>query len=234
MSERICRPCEFKFAPGGAGSESAVGTFEGYGAVFGNVDAHGDLIAPGAFKKTLKAWKAAKKLPPMLLQHAGGMFSQTASDLVPIGVWDEMSEDDTGLAVRGHLIALDTDRGKSVHAAMRERALDGLSIGYRPITVTEGSKPTDPRRTLKELDLVELSVVTFPANADARVEAVKAAVGMTEREFERFLRDAGFSREQAKTITASGYKALQRDAADTESRDALTAAVDALAATMRG
>lgn len=221
--DRYLQPVEFKFV---SGSDAAVGTFEGYGATFGNVDSYGDTIARGAFKATLKAWRALKKWPPMLLQHAGGWFGQ-AQDLVPIGVWDEMAEDDSGLAVKGHLLALDTDRGKGVYAAMREGALDGLSIGYVATDVKYGTKPEEPARTLKGVELVEVSIVTFPANTEARVEAVKAGTSMTEREFERFLRDAGWSREEAKTIVSRGYRDWRREAAD---RDAMTGIVASLKA----
>lgn len=211
MPDRFLARLEMKFVEP-SDSQAAVGSFEGYGAVFGNVDAYGDVIQPGAFKQSLKEWRASKRLPPMLLQHAGWLSG--AEDLVPIGVWDQMAEDEVGLAVTGRLIALDTDRGRSVYAAMKERALDGLSIGYLAKEFTVGTKPTEPARLLKRVELVEVSLVTFPANPEARVETVKAARSMTEREFERFLREAGFAREEAKTIVAKGYRALQREAVE--------------------
>jgi hypothetical protein len=120
-----------------------------------------------------------------------------------------MEEDDTGLAVEGKLIGLDTERGKIIHGAMREGVLDGMSIGYRAKEFSLGTKPTEPRRTLKKIDLVECSVVQMPANDAARVAQVKAAGGArTIREFEDFLRDAGgFSHAAAKAIAAGGFKA---------------------------
>lgn len=201
--DHFLTPLEFKFADDGA----AVGTFEGYGAVFGNVDSYGDVIQKGAFKDTLKEWKKQKKLPPMLVQHGGWMI--TDMDALPIGKWEEMDEDDTGLRVKGRLINLDTERGKTIHGAMREGALDGMSIGYRAKEFALGTKPDEPRRTLKKVDLVELSVVTFPANGKARVDAVKSADDIkTIREFEDFLRDVGgFSNAAAKAIAAGGFKA---------------------------
>lgn len=215
--DHILTPLEFKFADDGA----AVGTFEGYGAVFGNVDSYGDVIQKGAFKDTLKEWKKQKKLPPMLVQHGGWMI--TDMDALPIGKWDEMDEDDTGLRVKGRLINLDTERGKTIHGAMREGALDGMSIGYRAKEFALGTKPEEPRRTLKKVDLVELSVVTFPANGKARVDGVKSAEDIkTIREFEDFLRDVGgFSHAAAKAIAAGGFKT-----ADPRDEDAKTAAID--------
>lgn len=196
-------PLEVKFADDGA----ADGSFEGYGAVFGNLDAYGDVIQKGAFKDSLKDWKKTNRLPPMLVQHGGWMM--TDMDALPIGKWEAMSEDDTGLHVKGRLINLDTERGKSIYGAMKEGVLDGMSIGYRAKEFALGTKPDEPRRTLKKIDIVELSVVTFPANGAARVSAVKSAGDIaTIREFEDFLRDAGgFSRAAAKAIALGGFKA---------------------------
>lgn len=209
--EAFYAPLEVKFADDGA----KAGEFEGYGAVFGNVDAYGDVIQKGAFKDTLRDWKKEKRLPPMLVQHGGWMMTDT--DALPVGIWQEMSEDDTGLHVKGRLINLDTERGKTIYGAMKEGALDGMSIGYRAKEFALGTKPDEPRRTLKKVDLVELSVVTFPANGAARVAAVKSASGVrTIREFEDFLRDAGFSNAQAKAIASRGFKSDPRDEDDAD------------------
>ncbi len=197
-----------------AGVDEKTGTFEGYGAVFGNVDSYGDVIVKGAFKGSLKEWKKAKSLPPMLVQHGGWMM--TDMDALPIGKWEEMEEDDTGLRVTGRLINLDTERGKNIYGAMKEGVLDGMSIGYRAKEFIYGTKPDEPRRTLKAIDLVEVSVVTFPANGRARVDAVKAN-DLTERDLERMLtRDAGLSRSIAQRLMAGGYEAIKamRDAGD--------------------
>lgn len=203
---------EVKFDAGSV--DEKTGTFEGYGAVFGNVDACGDVILKGAFKASLREWKKAKSLPPMLVQHGGWMM--TDMDALPIGKWESMEEDDTGLRVAGRLINLDTERGKNIYGAMREGVLDGMSIGYRAKEFSYGTKPEEPRRTLKTIDLVELSIVTFPANGRARVDAVKAA-SLTERDLERMLtQDAGLTRSVARRLMAGGYEAVKamRDAGD--------------------
>lgn len=201
--------------------------FTGYGAVFGNVDSYGDVIEPGAFAATLSAAQKSGQFPSMLLQHGGwGMGSQ---DLMPIGVWDKLSEDGHGLVSEG--ILADTERGREAHTLMKmspRPAITGLSIGYIAKKFTVRSKPDEPRRRLHEIDLMEISLVTFPANGKARVTDVKSA-DFTERMFEQLLRDAGLSRSEAEAVTRSGFKGLNamRDAGSSELLD-LARAIDAL------
>lgn len=178
------------------------GVIEGYGSVFGDLDSYYDIVAKGAFKRTLKEAKSAGRMPAMLWQHNSDQ---------PIGVWTDMFEDDKGLVVKGQLA--DTQQGRDAHTLLKMGALSGLSIGYR----TQKYKMDNESgiRTLQDVDLFEVSPVTFPALDSARISAVKSAEEIkTEREFEEFLRDAGFSRTVAKAIVASGYKAAfpQRDA----------------------
>jgi uncharacterized protein len=187
--------------------DAKTGEFAGYGAVFGNVDSYGDVIARGAFKGTLREWEERGKLPPMLLQHGGG-WGGSADDMLPVGQWLEMEENAKGLKVKGKLFAMATERGQYIYEGMKSGVLDGLSIGFRTKKFTMGTKPTEPSRTLEEIDLMEVSIVTFPANGKARVSNVKAAESVkTIREFEDFLRDVGgFSHAKAKAIAASGFK----------------------------
>ncbi len=210
-------------------------SFEGYGSVFGTVDSYGDTIAKGAFVDSLKEWKAKGKLPKLLLQHGGGFFGGSVDDLVPVGKWTEMREDSHGLWMKGYLFNVDTDRQKATSAAMREGELDGLSIGFQ--TVKAERDEDKGTRTLTEVRLWEVSLVTFPANDPARVLAVKAdGVLPSEREFERFLRDAGFSQKQAKTLIASGFRTLARDASaqNTEDIHRLLSALSQRAAILKG
>lgn len=191
---------EMKFADG------KVGAFSGYGAVFGNVDAGGDLIERGAFKQSLREWEDKGKLPPMLLQHGGGIFGGGVDDMLPVGKWTSMEENAKGLKVEGELFAMTTERGQYIYEGLKAGAIDGLSIGYRVKEYTLGTKPNEPRRRLKTLELRELSIVTFPMNDRARVGSVKSI--KTIREFEDFLRDVGgFSHAQAKAIASQGFKA---------------------------
>ena len=166
------------------------GHFEGYGSIFGNKDSGGDIMLPGAFTKSLASARERKKMPKMLWQHDPNQ---------PIGVWEEVREDTRGLYVKGRLL-LDLPMGRQASILLKEGALDGLSIGYRTI---DADRDKGVRR-LKEVELWEVSVVTFPMNDAAGVTAFKSAT--TEREFEGFLRDAGYSRKEATAITLHGFK----------------------------
>ena len=198
------------------------GTIEGYGSVFNVVDDWGDIIAPGAFAATLAAHRAAGTMPAMLWQHR---------DAEPIGVWTDMVEDSKGLRVKGSLV-LDAPRGKEAHALLKAGALNGLSIGF--ISRKWSWDDTTDVRTLQEVDLWEVSPVTFPANSLARVDTVKSGAGgqviNTIRDAERALRDAGLSAEQAKAFVASVKRSVQveRDA-DQAAQRALRAAQQLLA-----
>ena len=184
-------------------------TFSGYGAIFGVVDWYGDSIRPGAFTDTLSEAKSTGQWPSMLLQH--GMTSDAD---MPIGIWTMMEEDSLGLRVEGKLAQ--TERGKEVYALMKMEprpAINGLSIGFIPQASEPRVKPEDPKRTLTKIALMEVSLVTFPANLGARVHSVKS--GLTERVAEQALRDAGFSRSESKKIVAEGFKSIpQRDVDD--------------------
>lgn len=212
MIERISVPFEFKALSDGA----VKGSFEGYGSVFGTVDSYKDTIVKGAFKQTLKEWRSRGKNPKLLLQHGGSWFSAGAEDMVPIGKWDEMREDDHGLYGRGHLFDIDTDRTKSTYAALKEGELDGLSIGF----FTKKSKKDEETgiRTLTEIELFEVSLVTFPANDPARVTDVRSGGELpTEREFERWLRrEVGLTEDQAKGVIAKGFRQVRREAMPSE------------------
>lgn len=218
----------------GVGLKLAAGeamTFSGYGAVFGNVDAYGDVIEAGAFAATLREAKSSGRWPAMLSQHGGF----TSEDMTPVGIWTALEEDATGLRVEGKLAP--TPRGSELHTLMKMEprpAIDGLSIGYIAKEWVSRSKPDEPRRVLKRIDLIEISPVTFPANGKARVSSVKAG-GMNEREFERLLRDAGLSRGEAKAFIAEGFKGLRslRDAGD-EGGDELAAMIRRNIESMKG
>ena len=179
-------------------SENKIGHFEGYGAVFGNIDDVNDVIVRGAFVESL----SKDGLPSMLLQHK-------SEDV--IGVWTEAREDERGLYLKGSL-NLDVQKGREAYALLKQGALKGLSIGY--LTKDYSMDQTTGIRTLKKLKLLEVSIVTFPANPKAKISGVKLAPA-TIREYERFLRDAGFGKTQAKALASkgwSGFEALQREA----------------------
>lgn len=148
---------EIKHFPLDVKDLSEDGTFEGYAAVFGNVDRGGEVIEKGAFKRTLDHKGPAF---PVLWQH------DTAQ---PIGVGLEMREDERGLWVKAKL-ALSTVRGREAYDLLKLGALKGLSIGYRVVrdAVEQG------KRILKEVELYEYSIATIPMNPLAEISAVKA------------------------------------------------------------
>ncbi|TCT04185.1 hypothetical protein EDC22_11661 [Tepidamorphus gemmatus] len=151
--------CERKFAPARFDDLSADGVFCGCASIFGAADLGGDLVEPGAFAGSLARRGAAGV--KLLFQH---------DPAEPIGVWDEIVEDARGLRVRGRLMP-EVARAREVLALMRAGALDGLSIGFRPVKAR-----TDPRtgiRRLIEVDLWEISIVTFPMLPEARIGEVK-------------------------------------------------------------
>ena len=186
------------------------GTFTGYGSVFGNADSYGEIVEPGAFTKSLARHAKEKTLPLMLWQH----YSDE-----PIGVWEGLEEDGKGLKGTGRLV-LETKRGAEAYALLKAGAVRGLSIGYREIRV----EPDGNNRRLKELDLYEISIVSFPANRRARIDAVKSE-GMEEfarrlrdgdpmpvKDFEDLLREAGVPKAMAVQIASVGYaKAIRSE-----------------------
>lgn len=222
MKNKTSQRLERKDGPGGREVRSYAlqikatgddGTVEGYGSVFGERDSYDDVIAPGAFKGSLAAHKAIGTMPAMLWQHDGAK---------PIGIWTEMVEDSKGLRIKGQL-ALETVLGKEAHALLKLGALNGLSIGFVSKQWTY-DRDTDVR-TLTELDLWEVSLVTFPANGKARVTNVKAADDMAvPKDAERLLRDAGFSKSDA---TAFVSRVMRMGEARRESADSTAAAIQA-------
>lgn len=137
----------------------AEGTVEGYASLFGAVDQARDMMMPGAFATTLQM-RGVRRVP-MLFQH---------DPAEPIGIWLELREDMRGLYARGRLIP-DVQRGREVLGLLRAGAIDGLSIGFRT-----GQARLDAKTRVRKIyavDLWEISIVTFPLLAGARVSAVK-------------------------------------------------------------
>ena len=180
---------EFKDFKFDAEQLDSSGSFSGYGSVFGNVDSCGDIVAPGAFAKSIE-----KATPIMLWHH---------NPAEPIGVWNQASEDGYGLKVTGTLLKDEVQRAAEAYALLKAKAITGLSIGYLPCEYSIDAKTGV--RTLHEVDLLEISLVTFPANKKATVSDVKAEI-KTIREFEAALRDVmGFSKDEARRIASCGF-----------------------------
>lgn len=172
-------PLEHKFVALGDTREVPGGiAIEGYASFFGEVDRGGDVVVRGAYAKSLAALKAAGGQVKMLWQHDPAQ---------PIGVWDEVCEDARGLHVKGWLLT-DIARGREAARLIEAGALDGLSIGYRTVTAVKDDRG---RRLLKELELWEVSLVTFPMLPSARVGAKGEAPGADGwRRLARIIEDA--------------------------------------------
>jgi HK97 family phage prohead protease len=138
------------------------GTFEGYASVFNVVDNVQDKIAPGAFRDSLAQYHREHRFPPLLWQHDAAE---------PVGAWREMYEDSHGLYVKGDLFINDIALAKEAYKLLKENVVTGLSIGYRARESHREEK--SGVRVLTKLDLLEVSLVTFPANELARVSGVK-------------------------------------------------------------
>ncbi|MGH1577213.1 HK97 family phage prohead protease [Planktotalea sp.] len=153
---------------------------EGYASLFGQADQGGDVVAKGAYGASLKTLNAQGRRVKMLWQH---------DPSAPIGVWDDVREDERGLYVKGRLLE-SVARGREAAALIQAEALDGLSIGYRTKKATRGEAGT---RCLQELELWEVSLVTFPMLPSARVGAKHDRALHESREFRALadvLRDA--------------------------------------------
>jgi HK97 family phage prohead protease len=192
LRKHLVRPFEIK-------AVEDDGTVKGYGSVFDVVDWYNEVVVKGAFAKWLAKWEPAGKPLPMLWQHLSRE---------PIGVWTKFREDDHGLWAEGKL-TLEVERAREARALMRDGAVRGLSIGF---DVPDDGYSYDSNAgvfLLKEIELWELSPVTFPANEEAQVESVKAARAGGPKHVERLLREAGFSRSEAKGFMARGFEGLR-------------------------
>jgi uncharacterized protein len=159
MKNALPQGLEQKFCRAEAARASADGTgVSGYASVFGACDQGGDIVARGAYARSLAALAQEGRRVRMLWQH---------DPAEPIGVWDEIREDGRGLFVKGRILT-DVARGREAAALLAAGAIDGLSIGYRTVKAERDAKG---RRVLSDLDLWEVSLVTFPMLPDARVAA---------------------------------------------------------------
>lgn len=177
--------------------------FSGYASVFNGVDSYGDTIIQGAYSKTLAQREREVK---MRWNHYGPV----------IGKWLRMVEDEKGLYVEGELTP-GHSKAIDVYASLKHGAIDGLSIGYYPVQIEQKD---DGTRLLKEINLIEISVVEEPADINARIGDIKSAINaaLSLKEIEALLRDAGgFSRGDA-TALVSRIKTLALGDRDAELR----------------
>jgi uncharacterized protein len=173
------------------------GIFTGYGSIFGNRDSYGEIVKQGAFKNSLSA-NPAQSIK-LLWQHDPSM---------PIGVYEDIQEDEKGLLVRGRLLVNEVAKAKEAYALLKSGAITGLSIGYS-IKPNGSLLGPDGVKYLTDLNLREISLVTFPANTLANVTSIKSIKQIkTVRDFEKYLRDSGLSKKEAialSSIAAKGF-----------------------------
>jgi len=196
---------ELKFA-----EEDGARKFSGYASVFGGSDSYGDTILPGAYKKTVKG---RERPIQMRWNHYGPV----------IGKWSVIREDEKGLYVEGELTP-GHSVADDVYASLKHGSVShGLSIGYRPVQIRELG---DGKRELKEIELIEISLVESPADIAAQIGNVKSNIeeAVSLKDYERVLRDAGFTRADA-TALVSGIKSTIQS--DSEAKDQ-TAAIAGL------
>jgi HK97 family phage prohead protease len=184
MNEKHSNPQRFKF------SVADSGVVTGLASVFGNVDSYGERVVRGAFARSIQRHTAEGTMPKFLWQH-------DAAELA--GRWIGMAEDEIGLRVTGQL-NLATSRGRDIHAHVKHGDVDGLSIGYREVRARANGEVRD----LLEIDLKEISIVTFPANRAARLTGVKAE---SAADIERILREGGLPRAYAAKFAQAGWAA---------------------------
>ena len=204
------------------------GTFTGYASIFNNVDAHGEKVVPGAFGESLARHKREGTTPLLLWQHRSDE---------PIGGWEDLAEDGKGLWGKGRIEIEAGATEKRVYTHMKAGNIRGLSIGYREVEV----EPDNGIRLLKKLDLMEVSVVSFPANRRARVESVKSECWCkledlarrfrdgepgAIKEFEEILRDAGFPKSAVVQIASHGYAKAIRSESEGEKAKAIEDALN--------
>lgn len=181
------------------------GEFAGHASVFGNVDSYRDVVMPGAFGKTLAQWKAKDAYPPVLWQHKSDS---------PIGPHTMMAEDGKGLAIEGRLLVDDVQQAREAHALVKAKVVRGLSIGYDLFPDGCEYDAANSIMKLTDIDLWENSFATFPANDEALITEVKDMLRRGDfpslKQFERSLRELGWSKSYATRIASGGYANLLR------------------------
>lgn len=179
-------------------------SFEGYAATW-DIDLGMDQIKRGAFRRTISHWKGAKRPVPMIDGHGGGWSGPRLDDIV--GGFELLGEDDTGLRVKGSL--LDDELGRRAYARVKGRLIDRMSIGYQATEFEFKEHPEQPGmqiRILKEIKLLEISLVFQPMNPNAVIDSVKSLLGDAER-LDALLQAA--TPEQLKTLHQKAGALLQ-------------------------
>ncbi|MBL7684881.1 MAG: HK97 family phage prohead protease [Deltaproteobacteria bacterium] len=216
MSKKIIKQCHGTVIPLEVSDLNENGRFEGYATVYGVPIERmfGTVIMdPGLFSESLQK-KGAGEIR-MLWQHDSDQ---------PIGVYERITEDSKGVRVEGRLLIEDIPRAREAYALMKHRAIGGLSVGFG-VEETKTNEKTGVVHYTKA-DLWEVSAVTFPANSQSKIERVHSLTLeeiKTERDLERFLREAGLSRSNAKKVALHGFSGLHQREADEDYQEVFKA-----------
>ena len=179
------------------------GVISGYASVFNIVDECGDIILDTAYDDILNNIIMPK------------MFYNHNSNTIPIGVWQSLSKDSKGIRVVGTL-NLELEKSRDIYSAIKQGAIDGLSVC---IEVSDYELAEDGTRIIKSIaNIPEISICVYPANLEARLD-IKSKLNKTNSlsDYEKILREAGFSRQEA-TYFVSSLKAKIYDERDTQSK----------------
>ena len=146
------------------------GAVRAYASTFDRIpDAVGDIVAPGAFEKTLANWRESGKPIPLLWGH------DTDDPFSNIGAATDYGTDERGLWFDASFDA-ENEKAQYVRKLVKEGRVFQCSFAYAvndssPVTLDDGRKANE----LRELDLFEISIVQIPANQNATIEEVKSA-----------------------------------------------------------
>ncbi len=186
MTDHLSTKFEIKSA------EDDSGKFVAYGNVFGIIDGAGDVTIQGAFKNTIQEHKDAGTMPKLLAQHG--------HTTMPIGIITDMIEDEKGLRFEGKF-ALETQAGAEARALVKMGAIDEFSVGYIVRDFEKNFIDGQSVRQLLDLNVKEISLVTFACNPESKIEEIKSAVdngeSVTPRQVQRALQESGLSKRQA-------------------------------------
>ena len=160
MSEHLTHKFEVK-------ADGEEGTFKAYGNVFGVIDSANDMTVSGAFENSINEHKAKGTYPKLLAQHG--------HTTMPIGVITDIYEDEHGLCFEGKF-ALATQAGAEAYALVKMGAIDEFSIGYIVRQFENQVVSNKKVRTLLDVDIKEISLVTFACNPESKVISVKSAL----------------------------------------------------------
>jgi len=194
------------------------GKISGYGAAFNNKDGGGDVIVPGAFKKSIDFYQESKAMPAMCWNH---------DQACPVGDWTTMQETGKGLFMQGQIWhGKGMPNAEMAYNVAKGTGMKGMSIGYKTLQADRDSK-TDTRH-IHSLALKEVSVLLWPMNDKAEILSVKGLMLNEKGEF-KSIRDLeeilyetckGLSHREVKALLADGYKGLanlrEEDPADTQ------------------